>query len=361
MSLAGPLTEVINKMNAVTEAVSTATTPAEANAVPVALVQNAALEAFKLKCSQTIADAKLRGEDPEAKAAAIMQEKADGMSSSEHVIDPATAAEILLHYNNHNRTLSLAKMHEYSAAMSRGEWQLNHQGLAVYDDGLLGDGQHRLGGVVDSGITQTFLVTLGLSKNVADTIDLSKGRDAGDALMLAKVKDGKLKATCAKKVMNYMNLQSGTGKTALTVIQVEKWVIKHDALMTEALAIAQGSTKNVSYPCMVPGDVFPVAALLMLGGYSKMEAISFIAAVQQGVAPYTDAPTTLLSKIMAKAKDSAKKTDKLSVIEKMALPMKAAAHWTQGESVTKLKWDSKKEDAPDYHKPDTTAGSGFPA
>ena len=152
-------------------------------------------------------------------------------------ITPGIAAAIYRHFNTHNRELSIAKAKEYAAAMVRGEWKLNHQGMAAYPSGTLADGQHRCCAIVLSGNSQRVTMYCGLEQHAADTIDLSKSRNAGDALQLAGIDKGKIKAAIARTVMEYRHESTEMIKPKLSVIQVEQWVLANDGPLSSALAI----------------------------------------------------------------------------------------------------------------------------
>ena len=181
----------------------------------------------------------------ELKVDAILNDKPSAVETARDLLDPshgprvvevtvAIAAAIHRHFNKHNRDFSIAKATEYANAMRRGEWKLNHQGMASYPDNSLGDGQHRCGAIVISECPQKVLLFGGLLKEAADTIDLNKGRNAGDALQLLGIVDGKVKASIAKTAIEYQHESVHGTKPRLSVVQVEKWVVDRDELISSS-------------------------------------------------------------------------------------------------------------------------------
>lgn len=98
-------------------------------------------------------------------------------------ITPQTAAAIL-EKNTNNRRLSQPTVNAYAREMQNGRWQVTHQGVAVYDDGTLADGQHRLAAIVESGCTVPMLLTTGIPKASASGIDVNRPRSAIDVIRI---------------------------------------------------------------------------------------------------------------------------------------------------------------------------------
>lgn len=83
------------------------------------------------------------------------------------------------------RHLSEARVSKFARAMSDGQWQLTHQGIALDKDGVLIDGQHRLAAVIRSNTTQEFLVAYESAPDTFDVIDTGQARTAADILSIA--------------------------------------------------------------------------------------------------------------------------------------------------------------------------------
>lgn len=98
-------------------------------------------------------------------------------------ITPERAKAILAN-NKSNRPLSDKAVRDIANRMQAGTWIETHQGIGIDANGDVVDGQHRLSAIVKSGIAHRYLVTIGLSPEVFDHVDLGgKGiRTAADLL-----------------------------------------------------------------------------------------------------------------------------------------------------------------------------------
>lgn len=104
-------------------------------------------------------------------------------SSSIITLTPALA-EALLKVNTANRRMRRSRVQAYAAAIRRGEWVVNGEGISISSDGRLLNGQHRCAAVVMTGISiQTLLVT-GLDPAVFDTIDGGGKRTTADVMQI---------------------------------------------------------------------------------------------------------------------------------------------------------------------------------
>jgi hypothetical protein len=93
-------------------------------------------------------------------------------------------AEHYLSKNLLNRNVSDRLVNKYAQEMEQKEWMLNHQGIAFYDDNTVADGQHRLLAIIKSGATVPMLVTFGLKKPAAMTIDNGRKRSMVDGIKI---------------------------------------------------------------------------------------------------------------------------------------------------------------------------------
>lgn len=94
-------------------------------------------------------------------------------------ITPAMAGMLLKH-NKNNRSLRPQLVRQYAEDMRQGNFEMTHQGIAFYANGDLADGQHRLQAIVESGISQSMLVTVG--EPMSAHIDIGAKRTEMDAI-----------------------------------------------------------------------------------------------------------------------------------------------------------------------------------
>ncbi|SHF99959.1 hypothetical protein [Streptoalloteichus hindustanus] len=105
------------------------------------------------------------------------------MYSTIELITPELASQWLL-LNVHNRPLSKTFVQQLAQQITRGEWQLTHQGIAFDEDGHLSDGQHRLEAIVKAGIPVRSVVTRNVPRSAFVVMDTGRKRGARDALAL---------------------------------------------------------------------------------------------------------------------------------------------------------------------------------
>ena len=109
------------------------------------------------------------------------------MNTVTETITPQIAIEYLKRNNPDNRKISRASVEDYARQMARGEFRHTHQGIGFLEDGTLGDGQHRLLGVVKSGCTVQMNVSYGLTKEDLLAVDRGRSRSVRDVVKIAGV------------------------------------------------------------------------------------------------------------------------------------------------------------------------------
>jgi hypothetical protein len=119
--------------------------------------------------------------------------KHETITTEIETITPALA-KVYLETNTHNRKTREVRVQQYASAMRSGHWGLSHQGIAIDQDGVLKDGQHRLLAVIMAGKSVPMMVTKGLpptfkvNGNVVDIMDVfdnGAGRTVADQLHLS--------------------------------------------------------------------------------------------------------------------------------------------------------------------------------
>lgn len=82
-------------------------------------------------------------------------------------------------------------------------WVLTHQGIAITTNGAIGDGQHRLHGIVQCGSAQPFWVFFGQHPENFANYDLMKKRTAGDIFGIQRVPQAGKAAAITRQVNIY--------------------------------------------------------------------------------------------------------------------------------------------------------------
>ena len=94
-------------------------------------------------------------------------------------------ARNMLASNTLNRNLSERAVSDLAKTIQSNDWQITHQGIAFYDDGTLADGQHRLSAIVRADTPVYMMVTSGLNKESAMTIDSGRKRSLIDGIKIS--------------------------------------------------------------------------------------------------------------------------------------------------------------------------------
>lgn len=106
-----------------------------------------------------------------------------GLKIEQMLVTPELAKEFLAKNDpTRNRTLNRAKVLKYAQYIASGHWDMTHQGIAFYEDGVLADGQHRLTAIVETGKSVPMVVAYGL-KNGAH-LDMGKSRTDLDQMRI---------------------------------------------------------------------------------------------------------------------------------------------------------------------------------
>jgi len=94
-------------------------------------------------------------------------------------------ARNMLASNPINRRISERSVSDLSKAILNNDWQITHQGIAFYDDGTLADGQHRLTAVIKANVPVHMMITKGLAKDAAMSIDSGRRRSLIDGVKIS--------------------------------------------------------------------------------------------------------------------------------------------------------------------------------
>lgn len=83
---------------------------------------------------------------------------APGILTTWELVTPEIALTWLNEQNGLNRPMRTQLYEPLAQDMAEGRFQVTHQGIGFDVDGQMTDGQHRLQGIVNSGVGQWFLV-----------------------------------------------------------------------------------------------------------------------------------------------------------------------------------------------------------
>ena len=105
-----------------------------------------------------------------------------GMKIEIVTMTPEWALDILTSKNTKNRSLRSSAVQKYAYAIRTGQWELTPQGIAIGQDGVLLDGQHRLAAIVEAGQPVPVLMATDCDPSMFSVLDTGLARRASDVL-----------------------------------------------------------------------------------------------------------------------------------------------------------------------------------
>jgi hypothetical protein len=112
-------------------------------------------------------------------------------------------AQRWLEGNTVNRSIRQGKVDQYASDMAAGLWTHSADTICFTPDGKLGNGQHRLLGVIQSNTTITFAVQYNVPLEAMVNVDTGSARTASDILGWNNEKNAGLLASSAKLALLY--------------------------------------------------------------------------------------------------------------------------------------------------------------
>lgn len=270
-----------------------------------------------------------------------------GQSTVDRHISDVVCAILVLKFNTKNRDIALPKIIGFQEDMEAGDWKFHHQGIAFTQQGMLGDGQHRLIAGALSGRGLHIKVSNDFDMDAIDAIDRSVRRSPAQALTMKGMTDAKAKAQVCEAAIKYLEAVQHGFKPRLSEYRLERALHTNEKVIAEALHIGRSSTKNITEAMLNWQDASIFSAIVLMAGWDMPSVIGFLAALQQGIATYADSPTIVLNRMLKKAKDAEKRKERLTPDARIALTVKAAGLWSKRQGVARLLWDEKREGFPD--------------
>jgi hypothetical protein len=260
-------------------------------------------------------------------------------------------AEELLRANTDNRNLRRKSVvAQYAGAMCRGEWVLSNDAITVREDGVLGNGQHRLHAVVQSGITISVILIEGLPVSTQDVIDTGAKRTAADLLS----RRGEPHASVLAAVLRQLWIYRTTGEfghhTAVqaTHSQLLEILEREPAIREAALESERIRKGGVPIPGSITGALYHV-----FSSVDPEEAQVFWERFRTGAnLAETDAIFALRRQLIA---SKAGQTKHMNTRWAAALTIIAFNYWREGHRVKLLKWNpggANPQAFPEIRKPD---------
>lgn len=129
-----------------------------------------------------------------------------GITHNIERVTPVMAARWIEKHNSNNRTISKSRVAGYAAEMAAGRWTFNGETIQFDRDGVMLNGQHRCQAIIETGLTQTFLIVRGLDPQTQVTMDQGTRRAPHEQLMISGVAAD---STVAAAIRVYLQWRTG--------------------------------------------------------------------------------------------------------------------------------------------------------
>jgi hypothetical protein len=118
-------------------------------------------------------------------------------------LNPEIAHDLIVRWNDENRTTAASKIAQYAADMAAGRWQFNGETLIIAEDGHMNDGQHRARAVILADVEIPVLWVFGLSRESRHSLDQGLKRTAGHILAIRGMKSANLAAAISRALIGW--------------------------------------------------------------------------------------------------------------------------------------------------------------
>jgi len=139
------------------------------------------------------------------------------------LVTPEIASH-MLENNFHNRNVRQHRVDDYARQMQDGHWKKSGNTISIGPDGRLLNGQHRLWAVVESGVTQQFVIVLEESNDIYEVFDTGLNRQAIDILKVKEITQGNQYKGIADKFLKYIKANNLDRTLNYPVIDLSTYV-----------------------------------------------------------------------------------------------------------------------------------------
>ena len=183
-------------------------------------------------------------------------------------VTPTMAKSWLDKYNKRNRHVREGAIKNYADDMREGRWELTHQGIAFYEDGVLADGQHRLLAVIKANRDVQFMVTHGLPKKAGAVLDQHSKRQAHDAIAIGGLAEGANRNIVA--IARFLMSNMGTTTKPKSVHDIAGFVKKYCEPLNKVDRMVLSKKRQVTH-----AGILSVYVCALLAGESEEKIARF--------------------------------------------------------------------------------------
>jgi hypothetical protein len=182
------------------------------------------------------------------------------------LVKPMMAKEWLANANVRNRHIQKLRVDGIVRDIRAGRWQRRNETIAFYIDGTLGDGQHRLSAIVESGIAVLCIVETGYPM---DTVfNNAKARSNSDIVTIQGGKNSVLASAACTVLARYaLDLDK---HMSYTPIEFTEMYLKIQDLLDQSIAVV-----NQKYSHFRTGTGVAAHFVMSLSAFARGSADAF--------------------------------------------------------------------------------------
>lgn len=267
----------------------------------------------------------------------------------ERVLVTPELAQKLLNLNTANRPLRPQEVDMWKEVIERGAWHYTHQGVAIDANGVLQDGQHRLGGVVKADIPVEIQISVGMPPENFHAIDNGLRRTFGDvAAHLGHRSHGKV-GSVARMLIIYndypvRNYNSKVNNAEVADFLSQPLLGEPDKLVGERVyqAVNEAQAHWVAYRINHTAIAVVLYKLWEIFGKEDQKVVEFLAGLRTGANLPDEDPRLVLQRVVGNSGNRSPRT----ATNHLALTVKAWNKFYLGKSVKVLAFRPKVEDMP---------------
>ncbi|CAM6054949.1 unnamed protein product [Sphagnum tenellum] len=271
----------------------------------------------------------------------IQAEELDQLIKTHHgtlddvLMTPTMAAYILKRYNTGNRHLRNNHANGFAETLKRGGWENTGEAVVFAREGILNNGQHRLEGIVRSGIPAVMDIRFGISRKAFAITDTGAKRQAGDVLSISGSRSPFASAATIRMLLAYKaglpSSYNSTSKVGNAEIleAYNNWPDVEAAILITKGGLSRRGFVNAA------SNAFTFLAIRQ----SNVKTVEeFLELVETGLTKTkNDAPRLLRERILSDGQTFGRGTRE-SIVERFALFIKAWNFWRAGERPAHLRW-----------------------
>ena len=249
------------------------------------------------------------------------------------LVSPALAKHVLDHYNPGNRKLKLQNAQTFAKRIQRGLQVNTGEPIIFAKEGVLNSGQHRLLGVVLAGMPTVMDFRFGIPRQYFSSTDTGSKRVAADVLSIEGSNSPMAAAAALKLLLAYeVGLPASYQNRGIGNEEIQaashRWSGVIQAINLNQIYLRRRGLQNAST------NAFTFLALLA----AEEDVVrQFLYLVESGLTrTKQDAPRLLRERMLNE--ERLRRGDRTSIIERLALFIKAWNHWRAGERPNRLVW-----------------------